>query len=77
MLLHFCLCHTFYLNQPCSLQIQMERSKWFNEKKFTLSSQSRGKWSTISNGVVSAAIMTSSAIPLFKVFVASFAPFFN
>lgn len=43
----------------------------------TLSSQSKGKWSTISNGVVSAAIMTNSAIPLFNVFVVSFAPFFN
>jgi hypothetical protein len=35
-----------------------------------------GKCNTISNGLASAAIIINSVIPLFKVFVASFAPFF-
>ena len=41
----------------------------------TLSSQSNGKWRTISKGVVSAAIIINSAIPLLSVLVASLAPF--
>jgi len=45
--------------------------------QITLSSQSNGKWSRISKGSVSAAMITSSAIPLFNPFVDSFAPFFN
>lgn len=42
-----------------------------------LSSQRRGKWSKISNGSVSAAITMNWEIPLFKVLVASFAPFLS
>ena len=42
-----------------------------------LSSHNKGKCMTISIGSVSAAIMMTLAIPLFKAFVASLAPFFN
>jgi hypothetical protein len=42
---------------------------------FTLSSHNNGKWRTISKGVVSAAIIINSAIPLLSVLVASLAPF--
>ena len=41
----------------------------------TLSSHSKGRCNTISKGVESAAITINSLIPLFKVLVASFAPF--
>ena len=41
-----------------------------------LSSHNKGRWSNISRGYASAANIISSAIPLFRVFVASFAPFF-
>jgi len=51
--------------------------KGFCVKKNTLSSHNKGRWRTISRGSVSAAMIISSAIPLFKVFVASLAPFFN
>jgi len=65
-----------------------EINLWFNKyirdilkeldhKVNTLSSHKRGKWRTISRGVVSAAIMTSSAIPLLRVLVVSFAPFLS
>ena len=42
-----------------------------------LSSANKGKCNKISSGSVSAARTMNSQIPLFKVFVASFAPFFN
>ena len=42
---------------------------------FTLSSHRSGKCRTISKGSVSAAMTINSDCPLFKVFVASFAPF--
>lgn len=42
----------------------------------TFYSQRIGRWRTISNGVASAAIMISSVMALFKVLVASLAPFF-
>ena len=42
-----------------------------------LSSASRGRWSRISSGSVSAAKTTNSEIPRFKVLVASFAPFLS
>jgi hypothetical protein len=41
----------------------------------TLSSQRRGRCKTISKGSVSAAMTINSDCPLFKVLVASFAPF--
>ena len=41
-----------------------------------MSSQRSGKWRIISTGSVSAAIIISSEIPLFRVLVASLAPFF-
>ena len=41
----------------------------------TNTDNNNGKCNTISNGVASAAMMINSLIPLFKVLVASFAPF--
>lgn len=42
-----------------------------------LSSHKSGKWSKISIGSVSAAMMMNSEIPLFKVLVVSLAPFLS
>lgn len=42
-----------------------------------LSSHNKGRCNKISIGSVSAAMMMNSEIPLFKVLVASLAPFFN
>lgn len=44
-------------------------------KLFTFYSQRMGRCNTISNGLASAAIIINSVIPLFKVLVASLAPF--
>ena len=49
----------------------------YDARLMILSSHNNGKCKTISNGSVSAAITMNSLIPRFKVFVASFAPFFN
>ena len=46
-------------------------------KEFTFYSHRIGKCKTISKGLASAAIIMSSVISLFNVFVASLAPFFN
>lgn len=49
--------------------IERGPSGWFGMR--TLSSASRGRWSRISIGSVSAAMMTTSLIPLLSVFVAA------